>query len=791
MNASFACAMLNRNSLKLLTILVTFVPGLVRAEEAIPPGQVIYNKMCVDCHGKQGGGVESVYPQPLVGDLSVKELTAYVEKTMPEGEPEQCVGAEAASVARYIHESFYSVTAQARNQQVRIDLSRLTVDQYRNSVIDLVQSFTWRRSLGEKRGLRAEYFKSRRRSKENRVVERVDERVEFNFGDEPQFLLDLIKKQDEENAKQEKNKETKDKKKNPPVQEEYSITWQGSLHAPDTGLYRLNFKTSNSGQLWFNNEREPLIDARVKSGDQTDYTANVMLQAGRLYPIRIEYSKNKTEQEGSVQFRWTRPHHTEELVSNRYLSPESSSWTILINTPFPPDDKSVGYERGTSVSPEWDGATTFAALEVADKILQKIVSLAKLPKQKEKHGETLKQFCESFTERAFRRPLSAEDRFLYIDSQFEQAESDLVAVKRVILLTLKSPRFLFPGAANPEFDDYRVAEWLSLAIWDSLPDVRLLQVAAAGDLSERKEIEAQVRRMMQDDRTRAKMRSFFHQWLNVDHYHDLSKAQELYPGFSAELLADQRTSLDLFVDEIVWSESSDYRQLLRSAQYPLNSRLAEYYGVSLTEHSEFQTVSLEPDQRAGLLTHPFLLTGLAYDDASSPIHRGVFMSRSLLGRFLKPPPIAVAPLPVDLHPGMTTRERVAKQTSSATCMACHGMINELGFTLEHFDAVGKYRQTEFEKPVNVAGQYLNRQGEKTEFQGAKGLSEYLISSEEAHNAFVEQMFQFINKQPIQAFGTETLQKLRSDFVANGFHIRQLMGDIAIDSVIVARKQKER
>jgi cytochrome c553 len=789
MNAIISCAMLNRNALKLFTILVAFVPGPVRAEETTSPGQAIYNKMCIDCHGKQGEGVESVYSQSLIGDLSIQELTAYIEKTMPEGEPEKCVGDDAESVARYIHESFYSVTAQARNQKARIDLSRLTVDQYRNSVIDLVQSFTWRRSLGEKRGLRAEYFKSRRRSKDNRVVERIDERVEFDFGNEPQFLSELIKKQDEEKANQAEKQDEKDK--NPPVQDEYSVTWSGSLYAPDTGLYRLNFKTKNSGQLWFNNEREPLIDARVKSGDQTDYTASVILQAGRLYPLRIEYFKNKTEQEGSVQLRWTRPHHTEELVSTRYLVPESSSWTILIDTPFPPDDKSVGYERGTSVSPEWDDATTFAALEVADKILEKIESLAKLPKQKEKHRELLKQFCESFTERAFRRPLSAQDRTLYIDHQFDQAESDLIAVKRVILLTLKSPRFLFPGAANPDFDDFRVAEWLSLAIWDSLPDERLLQAAAAGKLSEQREIELQVRRMMQDDRTRAKMRSFFHQWLNVDHYHDLSKAEGLYPGFSAELLADQRTSLDLFVDEVVWSESSDYRLLLRSAQYPLNGRLANYYGVPHPGHSEFQTVSLEPDQRAGLLTHPFLLTGLAYDDASSPIHRGVFMSRSLLGRFLKPPPIAVAPLPVDLHPGMTTRERVAKQTSSATCMACHGMINELGFTLEHFDAVGKYRETEFEKPVNVAGQYLNRQGEKTEFQGARGLSEYLVSSEEAHNAFVEQMFQFVNKQPIQAFGAETLQKLRSEFVANGFHIRQLIGDIAIESAIIARRQKER
>lgn len=785
-----ACAFRLRFFTSVMCVLLGCLTGNVFADEPVPAGLAIYNKLCLECHGKQGAGVESVYPQPLIGDLSVKELSAYIEKTMPEGEPELCVGEDAASVAHYIHESFYSVTAQARNRKARIDLSRLTVDQYRNSVIDLVQSFTWRRSMGDTRGLRAEYFQSRRRTKETRVVERTDGRVEFDFGDRPEFLEELIKKQEEEQAKQDSKEEDKEKDKKRPIQEEYTIVWNGSLYAPESGKYQLNFKTTNSGQLWFNNEREPLIDARVKSGDQTDYTASVALQAGRLYSIRLEYSKNKTEKSGFVQLRWTRPHHTEEVISSRYLSPESSSWTILLETPFPPDDKSVGYERGTSISPEWDDATTFAALEVADKVLENIDSLAKLPKEKEKHPELLRQFSETFVERAFRRPLSPEERVLYIDRQFEQEGNELAAVKRVVLLTLKSPRFLFPGAATQEFDNYRVAEWLALAIWDSLPDPRLLQAAAAGQLSTREQIEQQVMRMMQDDRARAKIRGFFHQWLNVDHYHDLSKAEELYPGFNAEVLADLRTSLDLFIEEIVWSQSSDYRQLLLSAQYPMNDRLAAYYGVSSAPHSEYELVSLESDQRAGLLTHPFLLTGLAYDDASSPIHRGVFMSRSLLGRFLKPPPIAVAPLPVDLHPGMTTRERVAKQTSSATCMACHGMINQLGFALEHFDAVGKYRQKEYEKPIDSSGQYLNRQGEKTEFQGARGLAEYLISSEEAHNAFVEQMFQYFNKQPIQAFEAETLQKLRSEFVSSGFHIRRLMGNIAVESVLVARKQKE-
>lgn len=779
-----------RNSLVLTVVLLTCLvfSGRSPAEESVPRGKAIYQQLCVDCHGEQGKGVETVYPQALIGDLSVNELAAYIEKAMPEGESEKCTGQDAVDVASYIHESFYSVTAQARNRKARIDLSRLTVPQYRNSVTDLVQSFSWRRSLGENRGLRAEYFKSRRRNRENRVLERTDDRIDFDFGEKPEFLGELIAAEEEaRKADDQKDKDDKEKEKKAPVQEEYAITWNGSLYAPETGEYVLNFKTGNSGQMWFNNQREPLIDARVKSGDQTDYTATVMMQAGRLYSVRLEYFKNKTEKSGFVQLRWKRPHHTEEVIAGRYLIPENSPWSLVVETPFPPDDKSVGYERGTSISQEWNNATTYAAIEVADKVLDEIKDLAKLPKESEKHPELLRQFCEQFVQRAFRRPLSPNEKTLYIDRQFEQAEDPLSAVKRVIILTLKSPRFLFPGAAPESFDQFRVAEWLALAIWDSLPDEKLYQAAASGMLSDRKQIESQVQRMLQDDRARVKLQGFFHQWLNVEHFHDLSKVDEMYPEYDAELLSDLRTSLDLFIEHAVHNDASDYRTLLTSTHYPLNQRLARYYDVAETPEDGFELVSVEPESRAGILTHPFLLTGLAYDDASSPIHRGVFLSRSLLGRFLKPPPEAVAPLPVDLHPGMTTRERVAMQTSSATCMACHGMINQLGFTLEHFDAVGRFRQEEYGKPVDSSGLYLDREGEKTELQGARGLADFLITSDEAHNAFVEQMFQFMNKQPIQAFGDGTLQKLRSDFVGSGFHIRKLMGNIALESVLIARK----
>jgi hypothetical protein len=352
---------------------------------------------------------------------------------------------------------------------------------------------------------------------------------------------------------------------------------------------------------------------------------------------------------------------------------------------------------------------------------------------------------------------------------------------------LKSPRFLFPGSASTEFDDYRVAEWLALTLWDSLPDEPLRQAAAAGKLASRAELESQARRMVQDGRAKAKLKGFFDQWLNLGHFHDLTKSSELYPQFDARTASDLRTSLDLFLEDIITGEAADYRQLVTSGDVYLNERLAEFYGVELSGGSGFQKVSHIGGKRAGILTHPFLLSGLAYDDSSSPIHRGVFLSRSLLGRFLKPPPEAVVPLPVSLHPDMTTRERVTMQTSATTCMACHGMINQLGFSLENYDAVGRYRTKEHGKSIDAHGRYIDRQGTETDFEGAGELAQFLIQSEEARGAFVEQMFQYLTKQPIQAFGSKTFATLRTEFPEHNFHIRRLMADIAVASIESARE----
>src|SRR5262249_51873376 len=182
-------------------------------------------------------------------------------------------------------------------------------------------------------------------------------------------------------------------------------------------------------------------------------------------------------------------------------------------------------------------------------------------------------------------------------------------------------------------------------------------------------------------------------------------------------------------------------------------------------------------QRAGVLSHPYLMARFAHGGESSPIHRGVFLARGVLGLALRPPPEAVTPLPPDLHPSLTTRERVTLQTRATTCMTCHGIINPLGFSMEHFDAVGRYRERDNGKVIDATGFYQARNGKTVRVQGVRELATFLAQSPETHAAFVEQLFHHLVQQPVQAYGPSTLDQLRRSFVENKFNIRKLVIEV--------------
>jgi hypothetical protein len=183
------------------------------------------------------------------------------------------------------------------------------------------------------------------------------------------------------------------------------------------------------------------------------------------------------------------------------------------------------------------------------------------------------------------------------------------------------------------------------------------------------------------------------------------------------------------------------------------------------------------------------MAAFAHGKETSPSHRGVFLARGILGVALKPPAEAIAPLAPELHPNLTTRERVALQTKESACMTCHNIINPLGFTLEQFDAVGKFRTLEHEKPVDPTGGYLTRSGKSVTLKGAKELSEFLAGSEEAHDAFVEQLVHALAQQPVRAYGPATAETLRKSFVANQFNIRKLAAEIMATTALTGRTVK--
>jgi hypothetical protein len=211
------------------------------------------------------------------------------------------------------------------------------------------------------------------------------------------------------------------------------------------------------------------------------------------------------------------------------------------------------------------------------------------------------------------------------------------------------------------------------------------------------------------------------------------------------------------------------------------------YGAELLEDAPFQKVTLAAGRRAGIISHPYLLTAFAYTSTSSPIHRGVFVSRSLLGRTLRPPPEAVAPLAPDLHADLTTRERVLLQTKAQACQTCHGMINPIGFSLENFDAIGRFRVQEKEKPVDPSGSYLTRAGETVQFSGPEELAKFLATSPEVHSSIVERLFHYLIKQPIRAYGPDTLPRLRDSFTKKEFNMKELTADIVTEAAMAVKK----
>ncbi len=766
--------------LLVLAIVAFVVVGKVAAQA--PDGLAIYQKKCASCHGKAGEGAKP-YPHPLVGNRSVMQLSRYIMRFMPEDAPGTIKGPEADKVAAYIYDAFYSPAAQAKIKAPRIELARLTVNEYRYAIADLVGGFSTGKPVrsvktgNEEYGLRGDYFTVGAKRNRTLAFTRLDPVLRFDFASTTSGF---------------------EKLKTP----EIAANWHGSVIARETGLHEFIVRTEHSMKFWVNDTKKPLIDASVKSGNDTEFRAAVYMLAGRAYPIRLEFwrgnigvrkdPKDKLKQvKTTVALEWKPPHGVAEVIPQQNLIPDDAPTAFAPAIALPPDDRSAGYERGTAVSKEWVQATTDGAIETANYVVAHLAELSGVRADAANRPTLLKDYAGKFAQRAFRRPLTTAEQKFYIDRQFEVAKDADAAVKRTVLLVLQSPRFLYrepyvaPGTNGDAFD---VASRIAFSLWDSLPDAVLLSAAAEGRLKTRADVTREAERMLADRRAKTKVRNFFMQWLKADQVAEVHKDAKVFPGFDGRAVGDLQTSLEMFIDETIWSPASDYRQLFLAEHLFLNGRLAAFYGGDLPPDAKFQKVKLKTGDRFGVLTHPLLMANFSYTATSSPIHRGVFLARNVLGVALRQPPDAFTPLAPELHPNLSTRERIALQTSPKDCRSCHGIINSLGFTLENFDAIGRFRDQEKNKPIDASGFFVTRSGDKVELKNAQSLAIFVAESDEAHEAFVARMFHYLVRQPVLAYGPDKLTELRQTFATNQFNVRRLIVEIVAESALPDRKK---
>jgi hypothetical protein len=239
----------------------------------------------------------------------------------------------------------------------------------------------------------------------------------------------------------------------------------------------------------------------------------------------------------------------------------------------------------------------------------------------------------------------------------------------------------------------------------------------------------------------------------------------------------------------MWSGDSDYRTLLLADYLFLNPRLAEFYGVKGPGSDEFSKISLAPGERSGVLTHPYLLASFSYQKLTSPIHRGVFLTRNIVGRALKPPPMAMTFKDSDFSPNLTMREKVSELTKPQNCQTCHSVINPLGFTLERYDPTGRLRSSEHDRPIDAASDYTTDDGQVIRLTGARDVAEFAIKSEQAQDAFIQQLFHHLVKQPLLAYGANTPKHLRQMFVAADFNMRKLLTEIVAVSALKESEER--
>jgi cytochrome c551/c552 len=345
------------------------------------------------------------------------------------------------------------------------------------------------------------------------------------------------------------------------------------------------------------------------------------------------------------------------------------------------------------------------------------------------------RILSTLTRRAFRRPITESDvKPLLAFYRSGRREGDFDhGIQTALGAMLMSPDFLFrveqdPRGAKDKFyrvSDHDLASRLSFFLWSSIPDDELLKLADEGRLKDPAVRQQQVRRMLDDPRSQALVSNFAGQWLQLRNLATVKPDPETFSEFDESLRRSFQRETEMFFESML-REDRSVIDLLAANYTFLNQRLAEHYGIPKIYGSQFRKVALSDPNRGGLLGQGSILTVTSYPNRTSVVQRGKWILENLLGTPPPPPPAVVPELKPHGKDGkqLTMREQLEQHRTDPVCASCHSRMDPIGFALENYDAVGKWRNKDAGSPIDATGKFPDG----AQFEGPAGLRKLLLAS---------------------------------------------------------------
>jgi len=387
---------------------------------------------------------------------------------------------------------------------------------------------------------------------------------------------------------------------------------------------------------------------------------------------------------------------------------------------------------------------------------------------------------------AYRRPLVKSDleKPMQFFEEGHAANGFEAGIELALSAILVSPEFLFRIEREPEgvpageayaISDLELASRLSFFIWSSIPDGELLTLAEKGELRSPGVLEGQIERMLGDPRATNLATNFAGQWLHLRNLENTAPNLRLFPDFDDNLRQSFRRETELFVESIIRENRSAVE--LISADYTyLNERLARHYEIPSIRGSRFRRVDLEPEyQRGGLLRQGSVLTVTSYATRTSPVIRGNWILENIIGTPPPPPPPNIPSLEGVISESLPMRERLALHREDPACASCHNVMDPIGFSLENFDAVGRWRDSELGHMIDSSGGLPDG----AEFHGAQGLETALLQRPDLFvGTLTEKLLTFALGRGLEYYDASAIRQIVRKAEADNYKISAIVSGIA-------------